>query len=206
MNKVNALSPTLKNVLNLVFQYYIVFWIFQSIRSYNQVQGGTSPSGKAWEKVFEVCMSTVALAPMLAILFIGTRLRASSLQPGAAPPSYAQQAMFICSTAVFTLTLASGGISFVNEYMLPMFSIHNPFKAENDAMMGKEPGDDTEDEDFFGKDSAALDATRLTNAYALQQTPNLDPKKMTIGDVPPHTPRADAPPHHHAVHQARTSL
>jgi hypothetical protein len=75
MNKVNSLSPTLKNVLNLVFQYYVVFVIFQTIRSYNQVIGNTSPSGKAWEKVFEACMSTVALCPMLAILFIGTRLR-----------------------------------------------------------------------------------------------------------------------------------
>jgi hypothetical protein len=113
--------------------------------------------------------------------------------------------MFVCSTAIFTLTLATGGISMVNEYLLPLFSLHNPFKAENDMLMGKDPNEpDSPEDDIFGKDAAALDATRFTSAMA--QTPNLDPKKMTIGDVPPHTPRDDAPVHHHAVHNARASI
>merc|ERR1719238_287876 len=58
--------------------------------------------------IFEAGQKTVMFAPMLSILFIGTRMRALQLATAkdgtipveAGPPGYAQDAMFLCTWSV----------------------------------------------------------------------------------------------------------
>jgi len=57
------------------------------------------------QKIMEVACSTVTYAPMLSVLFVGTRMRAIQLTQGDTekyklPQPWVQQAMFICSYAV----------------------------------------------------------------------------------------------------------
>eukprot|EP00392_Amoebophrya_sp_AT5.2_P000623 g624.t1 len=69
----------------------------------------TLPDASQLEKILLRCVQTVQLCPMLAILFIATKLRAGSLSPDPnnilSPPGYAQTCMYICTYAVLADTI-----------------------------------------------------------------------------------------------------
>lgn len=119
------------NTLSLVFQYFVVHLLFQIVKTINQLtpfstaaevaalasgQAADKPGSKQrttkqtvrrWEQIVAACVQTVALCPMLAILFIAVRMRAGALAPNgvASPPDYAQTAMFWCSSLVLADTV-----------------------------------------------------------------------------------------------------
>merc|ERR1719311_324742 len=67
------LSPTMQCVLNLCFQYFLIYlllWVFVTVEDFT---GYALPKSK---DAIESAKATVQFAPMLAVLFIGTRLRA----------------------------------------------------------------------------------------------------------------------------------
>jgi hypothetical protein len=67
------ISPTVQCVMCLTFQYFFIYlmvWACISLREW---------TGQEWAlltNTMESCMGTVAFCPMLAILFVGTRMRA----------------------------------------------------------------------------------------------------------------------------------
>merc|ERR1719191_1324696 len=109
-------SPTLNCVVSLSIQYFCIYTALAIIRTMNEF---TSNGFIGAQKICEVACSTVTYAPMLCVLFIGTRMRAIQLSQGETekyklPQPWVQGAMYWATYAVLTqviLVLIIGVIS-----------------------------------------------------------------------------------------------
>jgi hypothetical protein len=95
-------SPAVQCVINLAIQYFVVYTLLAFMRTFNQFTGN---SFLGMQKILETACTTVTYAPMLAVLFIGVRMRAIQLTQGQTekyglPQWWAQYAMYVCSYAV----------------------------------------------------------------------------------------------------------
>jgi len=95
-------SPALQCVINLSIQYFVVYTLLALMRTFNQF---TMNSMLGFQKILETACTTVTYAPMLAVLFLGVRMRAIQLTQGETekyklPQPWVQQAMYVCSFAV----------------------------------------------------------------------------------------------------------
>jgi len=98
-----AVSPTLKCVINLTVQYFLIYTALFVARTVNQFWS----SGKllGLQRMLETACTTVSYAPMLSVLFVGTRMRAIQLSQGntekyGLPQWWVQAAMYYCANAV----------------------------------------------------------------------------------------------------------
>merc|ERR1719174_1496315 len=107
--KTPPISPAMQCVMNLAVQFFtIMFLLFVSI-TVRQFTG----MGEFAILIFEAGQKTVMFAPMLAMLFIGCRMRAlqltkatdGTIPPGAGPQGWAQECMFLATWAVFVQVL-----------------------------------------------------------------------------------------------------
>jgi len=92
------ISVTMQCVINLTFQFFFVYlWIWAAITI-------KEFSGMEWAlmtQTMENAKGTVFYCPMLAILFVGTRMRALILTDNAgAPPGWAQDGMYMATWAL----------------------------------------------------------------------------------------------------------
>jgi hypothetical protein len=102
-------STTMKCIINLTVQYFIIYTAVAIVRTYN---GFVSP-GQALTKTqatLKAATSTVNFAPMLSVLFLGTRMRALQLSEGKPddhdlPQPYVKMAMQSCAWAVLAQTI-----------------------------------------------------------------------------------------------------
>jgi len=93
------LSPTMQCVVNLATQYFLIYlllWIFYTVEDFTN-----------WDLAFvrnaiESAKTTVQFAPMMAVLFVGTRMRALQITKNAgAPQGWAQDGMYLATWALF---------------------------------------------------------------------------------------------------------
>jgi hypothetical protein len=92
------MSTTMKCILNLTAQFFVVFTLYQFVRSYNSANGLATSKV---QQILEQAKDTVQFAPMLCILFLGIRMRALQLsQNNGAPPLWVQQCMLLCAYSV----------------------------------------------------------------------------------------------------------
>jgi len=110
------LSPTMQCVLNLSFQYFLIYallWIFYTIDDFApDLMGDMMYSVR---DAIESAKSTVQFAPMLCILFIATRMRALQItQNRGAPQGWVQDGMYLASWSVM--------IQFVMCLVMPVFT------------------------------------------------------------------------------------
>jgi len=94
-------STTLHCVINLALQYFCVYTALAIVRTLNSF--GFQMVGI--QQILESGCTTVTYAPMLCVLFLGTRMRAIQLSQGETekyqlPQPWVQKAMVIASTAV----------------------------------------------------------------------------------------------------------
>merc|ERR1719159_574024 len=109
-------SPTLNCVVSLSIQYFCIYTALAILRTMNEF---TSNGFLGAQKICEVGASTVTYAPMLCVLFIGTRMRAIQLSQGETekyklPQPWVQGAMYWATYAVLTqviLVLIIGVVS-----------------------------------------------------------------------------------------------
>jgi hypothetical protein len=101
------ISPAMQCVMNLTVQYFFIYlclWICITAQQFM----GSSPF---WDKtiaIFDAGRATVMFAPMLSMLFIGTRMRAlqltkatdGTIPPTAGPQGWAQDGMFLSTWSV----------------------------------------------------------------------------------------------------------
>merc|ERR550537_1004884 len=108
------LSPTMQCVLNLVFQYFLIYlllWIFFTVED---LSSGRFELAAAKEAI-ESAKSTVQFAPMLSILFVATRMRALQMtQNQGAPQGWVQDGMYLASWSVL--------IQFMMCLFMPLFT------------------------------------------------------------------------------------
>jgi hypothetical protein len=124
-------SPAMLCVMNLTVQFFFVYlllWVFITLK---QLSLEWSMSGRNYDSFFttaiatmESAKATVQFCPMLAVLFIGLRMRALQItdQKGA-PQAWAQQGMYLSTYAimlqvlmVFLSPLLFGGAPKVDEF------------------------------------------------------------------------------------------
>merc|ERR1719271_879152 len=93
------ISPTVQCVMCLTFQFFFIYlmvWACISLREW---------TGMEWAlltNTMESCMGTVAFCPMLAILFVGTRMRALQMTNNkGAPQGWAQDGMYLATWSIF---------------------------------------------------------------------------------------------------------
>merc|ERR1719313_390891 len=92
------ISVTMQCVINLTVQFFTVYlglWIAQTAKDFMQME---------LPRLSELMMdaqATIAFCPMLAILFVGTRMRALLITNNrGAPPGWAQDGMYMATWAV----------------------------------------------------------------------------------------------------------
>jgi len=93
-----GISVTMQCVINLTFQFffiYLMIWVCVTIKEF---------TGQEWKlliNTMENLKGTVAFCPMLAILFVGTRMRALLITNNkGAPQGWAQDGMYMATWAV----------------------------------------------------------------------------------------------------------
>merc|ERR1719473_1956992 len=87
--------------MNLAIQYFAIYTLLAIIRTVNNFTDG---SQIGLQRILETATTTVTYAPMLSVLFLGTRMRAIQLSQGQTekyklPQPWVQQAMYICTYA-----------------------------------------------------------------------------------------------------------
>merc|ERR1719191_2218438 len=92
------ISPTMQCVINLTFQFFFVYlWIWAAIT----IKEFTGYEWTLMTQTMENAKGTVFYCPMLAILFIGTRMRSLILTDNkGAPPGWAQDGMYMATWAL----------------------------------------------------------------------------------------------------------
>merc|ERR1719207_81293 len=101
------ISPAMSCVMNLTVQYFTVYLLLWLCITAQQIFG----DAPVWDKaiaIFDAGRATVMFAPMLSILFVGTRMRALQLTKAtdgtipttAGPQGWAQDAMFLSTWSV----------------------------------------------------------------------------------------------------------
>jgi len=105
---VPPVSTTMKCIINLTVQYFIVYTALALVRTYNELNN-TAPLTFA-PKILTAACTTVNYAPMLSVLFLGTRMRALQLSGGDPdaydlPQPWVKMAMQSCAWSVLVQTL-----------------------------------------------------------------------------------------------------
>jgi len=92
------ISVTMQCVINLAFQFFFIYlWIWVAIT----VKEFTGMEWSLMYQTMENAKGTVMYCPMLAILFVGTRMRALMMTDNrGAPPGWAQDGMYMATWAL----------------------------------------------------------------------------------------------------------
>merc|ERR1719399_1628081 len=108
------LSPTMQCVLNLTFQYFLIYallWIFITVEDFFNFKM------EAAKDAVESAKATVQFAPMLAVLFIATRMRALQMTDNkGAPQGWVQDGMYLATWSIL--------IQFMMCLIMPFFTGH----------------------------------------------------------------------------------
>jgi len=105
---VPPVSTTMKCVINLTIQYFVIYTALAIVRTYNEMYH-TTPFTTSL-KILEGGCTTVNYAPMLSVLFLGVRMRAVQLSGGDPdahdlPQPWVKNAMQSCAWSVLVQTL-----------------------------------------------------------------------------------------------------
>jgi len=132
------LSPTMQCVLNLTFQYFLIYallWVFITVEDFFDFKM------EAAKDAVESAKATVQFAPMLAVLFIATRMRALQMTDNkGAPQGWVQDGMYLATWSIM--------IQFMMCLIMPFFTGH---KYTPDSMDGStKPGAEDTVSNYWG--------------------------------------------------------
>merc|ERR1719324_736846 len=143
------LSPTMQCVLNLVFQYFVIYlllWIYYTVEDFVGLDMSILAAAK---DAIESAKATVQFAPMLSVLFIATRMRALQMtQNKGAPQGWVQDGMYLASWAVL--------IQFMMCLLMPIFTGR---KYTPDTLDGSQKTTEDDIKDFPGGKAGAITVT-----------------------------------------------
>jgi len=137
------LSPTMHCVLNLAFQYFLIYlllWIFFTIKESGYEHEYMSKAQDA----IQSAKATVQFAPMLSVLFIATRMRALQITDNkGAPQGYVQDGMYLASWSIV--------IQFMMCLIMPFFTKDHKYKPDTlDAPVDKTETESQEVDNKWG--------------------------------------------------------
>jgi len=109
--KAFPVAPAVQCVMILTCQYFLVYFLVQCSRTYTQFSGVKTTK---FENAMITATNCMNFAPMLAILFIGARMRALQMDPvNGNPQKWAQNCFFMCTYAVTAQTILAIAIPLV---------------------------------------------------------------------------------------------
>jgi len=98
-------APGVAATLVLALQYFLVYFLAAAVETYEQFAGSTYSTTRL-SAVLDLGIATVRFAPMLAVLFLGVRMRALQLDPHhGGMPSWAEASIAVCLYAVLGQTI-----------------------------------------------------------------------------------------------------
>jgi len=104
-DKPPPVSPAVQCVMNLSFQFFGVYLAVALVRTTIQISGSSQFLTKL-EGLLTLAKYTVNFAPMLAILFVGARMRALQIDPkNGNPQKWAQNCFYLCTYSLLVQTL-----------------------------------------------------------------------------------------------------
>merc|ERR1719281_56995 len=122
------ISVTMQCVVNLTFQFFFIYlmvWIVVTVEEWTQ---------QKWtllRQTMENAKATVAMCPMLAILFVGTRMRALQITKNrGAPQGWVQDGMYMATWSIL--------IQFLMCLITPLFT-GKPAEVDEDGNVKWEP-------------------------------------------------------------------
>jgi len=120
-------APAIQCTMILACQFFIVYGGIQVARSWTQFVGIAPNFTSKAENALMTATASMNFAPMLAVLFIGARMRALNMDPvNGNPQKWAQNCFFMCTYALLAQTC---------------FSVAVPLVLQGEAKVGKCEGD-----------------------------------------------------------------
>merc|ERR1719311_186287 len=120
-------APAVQCTMILAAQYFIVYGGMQVARTWTQFTGIAPNFTSKAENALITATASMNFAPMLAVLFIGARMRALNMDPiNGNPQKWAQNCFFMCTYALLAQTLLSVAV---------------PIVLQGDVKVGKCEGD-----------------------------------------------------------------
>jgi len=120
-------APAVQCTMILAAQFFIVYGGIQVARSWTQFTGLMPNFTSKVENALMTATASMNFAPMLAVLFIGARMRALNMDPvNGNPQKWAQNCFFMCTYALLAQTC---------------FSVAVPLVLQGEAKVGKCEGD-----------------------------------------------------------------
>jgi len=120
-------APAVQCTMILACQYFIVYGGMQIARTWTQFTGIAPNFTSKVENALMTATASMNFAPMLAVLFIGARMRALNMDPiNGNPQKWAQNCFFMCTYALLAQTC---------------FSVAVPLVLQGSVKVGKCEGD-----------------------------------------------------------------
>jgi len=120
-------APAVQCTMILSCQYFLVYGGIQVARTWTQFVGIAANFTSKAETALMTATASMNFAPMLAVLFIGARMRALNMDPiNGNPQKWAQNCFFMCTYALLAQTLCSVAV---------------PLVLQGDVKVGKVEGD-----------------------------------------------------------------
>jgi len=120
-------APAVQCTMILACQYFLVYGGIQIARTWTQFTSIAANFTSKAENALMVATASMNFAPMLAVLFIGARMRALNMDPvNGNPQKWAQNCFFMCTYALLAQTILSVAV---------------PLVLQGDVKVGKVEGD-----------------------------------------------------------------
>jgi len=106
--KTFPVAPAVQCTMILACQYFVVYGGIQVARTWTQFTSLAANFTSKFEKAMMTATASINFAPMLAVLFIGARMRALQMDPvNGNPQRWAQNCFFMCTYALLAQTICS---------------------------------------------------------------------------------------------------
>jgi hypothetical protein len=120
-------APAVQCTISLACQYFLVYGGIQVARSWTQFTSIAANFTSKAENALMTATASMNFAPMLAVLFIGARMRALNMDPiNGNPQKWAQNCFYMCTYALLAQTI---------------FSVAVPLVLQGNVKVGKCEGD-----------------------------------------------------------------
>jgi hypothetical protein len=120
-------APAVQCTMILSCQYFLVYGGIQVARTWTQFVGIAANFTSKAETALMTATASMNFAPMLAVLFIGARMRALNMDPiNGNPQKWAQNCFFMCTYALLAQTIFSDAVPLVLQ------GVVKPGKVEGD--------------------------------------------------------------------------
>merc|ERR1719359_1081425 len=107
-------APAVQCTMILACQYFLVYGLMQVARTWTQFTGLFANFTSKFENALMTATASMNFAPMLAVLFIGARMRALNMDPvNGNPQKWAQNCFFMCTYALLAQTICSVAVPLV---------------------------------------------------------------------------------------------